>query len=237
MPIFAPGRLDGYTIVFDLDGTLVDTAPDLVGCVDRVLALRGLPPAPPELIRPLISIGSKAMVKRGLAYHGVTLADDDLHALWLTYLELYAANIADRSRPFAGLPELLSRLKNSGATLAVCTNKNERLSKTLLKALALDHHFTLIAGRDTFPVQKPHPDHLLHTIAHVGGNRARAVMVGDSDVDIATAKAAHIPVIAVTFGYTMQPIATYRPDVTIDDFDAFGPALASVLSRPHSRPD
>ncbi len=231
MPIFAPGRLLGHTIVFDLDGTLVDTAPDLIGCVDRALATRGLPPAPHDLIRPLISIGSKAMIRRGLAHHGATLGEDDLHALWLHYLQLYAKHIADMSRPFAGLVGLLANLKAAGATLAVCTNKNEALSKTLLRAMALDEHFALVAGRDTFPVQKPHPDHLLRTVASVGGLRERAVMVGDSDVDVATAKAAGIPIIAVTFGYTEKPVATYGPDVTIDDFSEFGPALGALLSH------
>jgi phosphoglycolate phosphatase len=230
MPIFTANRLAGHTIVFDLDGTLVDTAPDLLGCIDRILALRGLAPAPHAIIKPLISIGSKAMMKRGFAYHNITLPEDELHALWLQYLQLYAANIATSSRPFAGIPTLLPWLKDQGATLAVCTNKNEAMAKALLVALQMDGIFKYIAGRDTFAEQKPHPDHLLKTIAAAGGDSKKAIMVGDSDVDIATAKAARVPVIAVTFGYTPEPVATFGPDVTIDDYSEFRAALAQILS-------
>ncbi len=231
MQPFAKCQLAGQTIVFDLDGTLVDTAPDLIGCIDDMLALQGLAPAPYALIKPLISIGSKAMLRRGFDYHNVNVPDEALHALWLRYLKLYAANVAKRSRPFDGIADLLHSLKQSGATLAVCTNKNEALSKALLGALRLDSHFGCIAGRDTFAEQKPHPNHLLKTIAAVGGDPRRAVMVGDSDVDIATAKAARIPIIAVTFGYTPEPVATFGPDVTIDGYAEFSSALAAILSR------
>ena len=231
MSIFEAGGLAGHTIVFDLDGTLVDTAPDLIGCIDRMLAGRGLAPAPENLIKPLISVGSKAMLKAALAHHDVTLPDDELHALWLTYLQSYADTVAERSRPFAGLPDLLADLRHAGAMLAVCTNKNEKLSKTLLRALHLDGYFGCIAGRDTFSMQKPHPEHLLRTIAAVDGDPKRSVMVGDSDVDIATAKAARIPIIAVTFGYTPKPVATFGPDITIDHYAEFAAALAAILAR------
>lgn len=229
MPMFTANRLAGHTIVFDLDGTLVDTAPDLIGCIDASLATRGLPPAPTDVIKPLISIGSKAMLQRAFAHHNVTLPEDALHALWLEYLQLYAANVATRSRPFAGVPSLLLWLQETGATLAVCTNKNEALSKALLGALRLDGFFSCIAGRDTFSERKPHPGHLLKTIAAAGGDPRRATMVGDSDVDIATAKAAGIPIIAVTFGYTPAPVATFGPDATIDAYTEFRGALAGLL--------
>jgi phosphoglycolate phosphatase len=223
--------ISGATIVFDLDGTLVDTAPDLLGTVDRMLATIDLAPVPHGLIRPLISFGSKAMLARALEYHGRTLGDEAFHALWRRYLEDYEANIAERSRPFPGLIAALDHLQAVGATLSVCTNKNARASKALLTALGLADRFRVIGGRDTYPVMKPHPDHLLNVLRDSCGDAGRAVMIGDSDVDVATAKAARIPVVGVTFGYTPEPVHTYEPDAVIGHYDELVPALEVLFAR------
>jgi phosphoglycolate phosphatase len=222
--------LSGITIVFDLDGTLVDTAPDLLGGIDLLLAEKGLALAPHDLMRPLISIGSRAMLTRALAHLEHPIDDATFEAWWARYLQIYADNIAVKSRPFDGLVALLDRLEARGATLAVCTNKSEALSVKLLSALGLLSRFKGLAGRDTFPrCYKPNPEHLLGAIRLAGGDPARAIMVGDSDIDIEAARNAKVPVIAVSFGYTRHPVALYNPDAVIDHYDAFEIALASVL--------
>jgi phosphoglycolate phosphatase len=220
---------NGWTIVFDLDGTLIDTAPDLIGSIDRLLVEKGLAVAPHALIRPLISYGSRAMLKRALEHLEHPLDDVTFEAWWSRYLDIYADRIAETSRPFEGLLPLLERLAEGGAILAVCTNKTEVLSLKLLVALGLLPRFKAVAGRDTFPqCYKPNPDHLLGAVRLAGGDPARAIMVGDSDVDIETARNARIPVIAVSFGYTPHPVATYNPDAVIDHYDQFDAALAAI---------
>jgi phosphoglycolate phosphatase len=223
--------LVGLTIVFDLDGTLVDTAPDLMGAIDLLLAEKGLPSAPHDRLRPLISIGSRAMLARALddLRHPVDAATFD--AWWQRYLEIYAANIAVKSRPFDGLTTVLNRLTARGARLAVCTNKTEDLSKKLLGALGLLSRFHGLAGRDTFDhCQKPNPEHLRGAVRLAGGDSVSAVMVGDSDVDIAAARNAGVPVIAVSFGYVEAPIETFAPDAIIDHYSQFDTALSQVLA-------
>jgi phosphoglycolate phosphatase len=225
-----PLDLTGATIVFDLDGTLVDTAPDLAAAANHALGLAGLRPVSAAELHPFIGHGSRAMIDAGLRLNDVTVGADELDRMHGAFLAYYAVNIAVGSRPFAGVGELLDRLRGAGATLAVCTNKVERLSRLLLGALGLDDRFAAIAGRDTFDVFKPAPGHLTRTIALAGGSADRAVMVGDSEVDIATAAAAAVPSIAVTFGYTTRPVRELGPGAVIDDYREFMAALESVLS-------
>jgi phosphoglycolate phosphatase len=223
--------MQGFTVVFDLDGTLVDTAPDLMGGIDLLLIEKGLPPVPHALLRPLISIGSRAMMTRAFAHLGHHIDATTFDEWWHRYLQIYAAHIADNSRPFPGVIGLLDRLTARGATLAVCTNKGEALSLKLLGELGLTSRFAAIAGRDTFTqCYKPNPEHLLGTLRLAGGDKDRAVMVGDSDIDIAAARNAGIPVIAVSFGYTHAPVATFAPDAVIDHYDQFESALAQIRS-------
>lgn len=232
MPAASPAPdLAGATIVFDLDGTLIDTAPDLAAATNFVLEHKGLRPIALSEIHPLIGHGSRAMIEAGLRVHGATVDEAELtrlHELFLTY---YAENVAVGSRPFEHIPELIDILTAQGARLAVCTNKVEHLSRLLLSALGLDRRFHCIAGRDTFDVFKPAPGHLTRTIEAAGGDVRRAVMVGDSETDIATAKAAGIPCIAVTFGYTTIPVRQLDPDIVIEHYRDFMPALAQVLPR------
>jgi phosphoglycolate phosphatase len=224
-----PLDLTDATIVFDLDGTLVDTAPDLAAATNHVFGQIGLPPVAPRELHPFISRGSRAMIEEGLRLHGVTKSEDAITELHKLVLPYYAENVAVLSRPYDGIPALLDTLSQSGARLAVCTNKFEALSKALLRQLDLDHRFAVIAGRDTFDVFKPAPGHLTRTIEMTGGRTDRAVMVGDSEVDIATAAAAGVPSIGVTFGYTPRPIGEFNPGAVIDHYREFMPALAKVL--------
>ena len=226
--------LTGATVVFDLDGTLIDTAPDLAAAANHALGLAGLEPVSITELHPHIGYGSKAMIEAGLRLHGVTVSKAELHRLHEAFLVFYADNIAVGSRPFEGIPELIDTLQAAGARLAVCTNKYEGLSKSLLRQLGLDARFGAIAGRDTFDVFKPDPGHLTGTVAMAGGMANRAVMVGDSEVDFATAAAAGVPSIGVTFGYTPVPVRELKPGAVIDHYREFMGALEQVLMGPNS---
>ncbi|MDX2309123.1 MAG: phosphoglycolate phosphatase [Hyphomicrobium sp.] len=231
----------GLTVVFDLDGTLVDTAPDLVGATNHALADLGLAPVDAGTLRPWISFGARRMIVEALAAHGRSLPDPDVDRLLDRFIGYYEVNIARESRPYPGVVETVAMLRDEGATLAVCTNKRESLSRLLLDALALTPHFAGLAGRDTFLVSKPHPDHLYGAIRLAGGDPGRAVMVGDSDVDVATAKAAGIPVVAVSFGYTQVPVHDLAADVVIDHYRELPAAIAGLaglnpILRPILRP-
>src|SRR5262245_41036783 len=199
-------------VVFDLDGTLVDTAPDLVDTLNAVFAQEGLPKVPFDRARNLIGSGARRMIERGLQAEGRSCPPAELERLYAQFIDYYSAHIADRSRPFPGLERALDDLNAAGVGLAVCTNKLEWLSVRLLDTLDLSRRFMAICGQDAFGVQKPHPYILRKTILQAGGRLERAVMVGDSGNDIRTAQAAGVPVVAVDFGYTDVPVARLAPD-------------------------
>lgn len=221
------------TIVFDLDGTLVDTAPDLADTLNVILARSGLPTLAYADAKPLIGFGARRMIENGFAAAGRPAADID--GMYEAFIACYADHIADRSRPFPGVETALDKLAQRGCRLAVCTNKLEWLSVRLLRALGLADRFAAICGQDTFAVQKPHPDALLGTIHKAGGEPSRAVMVGDSRVDIAAAKACHIPVVAVDFGYTDVPVEHLGPDRIISDFKELTKNVAALLEISRNR--
>jgi phosphoglycolate phosphatase len=221
----------GATIVFDLDGTLVDTAPDLLAAADHVFASIGIRGVPSQAIRPAISFGSRRMIENGLAYARVKLSTGQIDQLWHEFLTYYETHISVKSRPFPGVIAVLDDVEQSGGRLAICTNKIERHAKQLLADLKLAHRFATIAGRDTFRAQKPDPLHLIETIRAAGGDPSHALMIGDSDVDIATAKAAGIPVVGVSFGYTHAHISEFSPTIVIDHYDELRPQIAALLKR------
>jgi len=221
-------------VVFDLDGTLIDTAPDLVHAANHVLASEGLSPLAPAAIKPWISFGARKMIEEGLAVHGITPKETHVEALLRRFLTYYAENIAIESRPFPGAAECLDALAAEGALLAICTNKREALSRQLLDALALTRSFHAIVGRDTLPVCKPHPGHLTGTVALAGGEGRRAVLVGDSETDVLTARAAKLPIIGVTFGYTDVAMRELGPDAVVDSYGELRVALDHILST-HGR--
>lgn len=220
--------MNGLTIVFDLDGTLVDTAPDLVGATNHVLANLGAEPLPDTLLRPWISYGARRMVVEALGIRQLSQSDADIDRQIERFLAYYTENISRESRPFPGTLRALDQLADLGATLAVCTNKRESLSRLLLDQLNMTGRFKAIAGRDTFPVCKPDPRHLTGAIALAAGDKRRAVMIGDSGIDIATAKAAGVPVVAVSFGYTERHVREFDPDMVIDHYDELVQAIARV---------
>lgn len=228
--------MQNATLVFDLDGTLVDTAPDLIAATNHALADLRLPPIPADTLRHAIGFGARRMIVEGLSQSGTTLPDAEVDRLLARFLAYYEPNIARESRPFDGAVETLERLRARGARLAVCTNKRLALAESLLGALGIDGLFAAVAGRDSFAVYKPHPDHIRGAVRMAGGDLARAVMVGDTGIDIAAARAAAVPVIGCTFGYAEEPMATLAPDIVIGHYDELEAAVATLLDRQAATP-
>ena len=217
-------------IVFDLDGTLVDTAPDLINALNYILHREGLPPVPLHLARNMIGAGARRLLERGLELDGRSVGLEDIDRLTKDFIDYYAAHIADASRPFEGLEGALDELAARGYRFAVCTNKLEWLSKRLLDQLGLSARFAAICGADTFGVSKPDPAILQQTIARAGGQMSAAIMVGDAGPDIGVARRAGVPVIGVEFGYTEVPIAELKPDRLISHMRELPAAVHSLTS-------
>jgi phosphoglycolate phosphatase len=218
-----------HTIVFDLDGTLVDTAPDLIGALNYVLNREGMPSVPIQSARTMIGGGARRLIERGLELDGRAISAQDISRLTGDFIDYYAAHIADESRPFDGLEAVLDELAGRGYALAVCTNKLEWLSKLLLDRLQLTSRFAAICGADTFGVSKPDPVFLRGTVAKAGGDIATTIMVGDAGPDVGVARRAGVPVIGVEFGYTEVPIADLKPDRLIGHMSELPAAISSLI--------
>jgi phosphoglycolate phosphatase len=217
------------TIVFDLDGTLVDTAPDLIAALNTILAREGLPELPYATARNMVGGGARHMIEAGLAAEGRTASADEVERMCRDFISHYADHIDERSRPFPGVEDALSRLAGAGCRLAVCTNKLEWLSLKLLSALRLRDRFAAICGADTFGVAKPNAAILHGTLARAGGSTDCAIMVGDAVPDIAVARAAGIAVIAVDFGYSPTPVVALSPDRVVSSFERVPEAVFALL--------
>ncbi|WP_027583490.1 phosphoglycolate phosphatase [Bradyrhizobium sp. Ai1a-2] len=217
-------------VVFDLDGTLVDTAPDLISALNHVLSREGLAPVPLPSARTMIGAGARRLIERALEVEGRHVSTDDVSRLTTDFIDYYAAHIANESRPFEGLETALDELATQGFRFAVCTNKLEFLSRLLLDQLGLSGRFAAICGADTFGVSKPDPAILRQTVARAGGQLSSAVMVGDAGTDVGVARRAGIPVIGVEFGYTDVPIAELKPDRLIGHMREL-PAAVDSLAR------
>jgi phosphoglycolate phosphatase len=221
--------LDGAVIAFDLDGTLVDTAPDLIATLNVLLQDDGLAPLPLAEARPFIGRGAAWLIERGFLAAGAPQTEARLQALLERFTAHYLAHIADESRPFPGCVEALDALKGAGARLAVCTNKRTHLSRALLDALGLTSRFDAIVGPDLAQAAKPDPRHLTATVALAGGEIGRTVMVGDAATDAGAARAAGAGLILVSFGYTEIPAAELAPDILIHHFDDLPAACQRLL--------
>jgi len=216
-------------LVFDLDGTLADTARDLIATLNMLLIREGMPTVALDAARSLVGAGARALIERGFALDGAPPPPDRIEPLVRDFLAHYEAHIADESRLFPGALAALDRFADAGFRLAVCTNKPERLARLLLERLEAADRFAAICGRGTFPMHKPDPRTLLLTIEAAGGDPRRAVMVGDSKTDVDTAKNAGAPVVAVDFGYTDIPVAEFVPDRVISHFDDRWDATHAIL--------
>lgn len=218
-------------LVFDLDGTLVETAPDLLGAIAAVLPRHGYSAPVDSRLRDAIGHGALHLIEAALARQNVKLAKPALDAIFQDFLQHYEANIAVGSHLFPGITALLDRFASAGWAFAVCTNKKEHLSRLLLKELGVAERFAAICGGDTFPTCKPDPAHLTGTIAAAGGVPETSVLVGDSITDRDTARRAEVPFIGVPFGYTPVPMSRLEPDLLIDSYDKLSPDLAAGLLR------
>jgi phosphoglycolate phosphatase len=217
-------------LVFDLDGTLADTADDLVATLNAILAREGLPAVASADARNMVGLGARKLITAGFAASGATLPPDRLEELFDNYLELYEDNIAVHSRLFPGVIAALDRFEAAGFSFAVCTNKSERPAVKLITELGVADRFRAICGQDTFAWCKPDARALLSTIDRVGGDPAHTIMIGDSKTDISTAQNARIPVVAVDFGYTDIPVRDLAPDRVISHFEELWAAVADLYT-------
>ncbi len=222
-------------IVFDLDGTLVDTAPDLLDSLNHCLAQGGYKTAKPEYLRQFVGHGARVMITRALSMQHTTPDEAELDHLLNIFLAHYTSNMPGKSRPYPGALDAVERLSHAGFRIAICTNKYQHLSDALICELGLEDRFAAICGSDRFEVRKPDPRHLTETIRTAGGDISGSVMIGDSSTDIKTAKAAAIPVVAVDWAYTDQPVSTYQPDVVISHFNELTIELIARIQNGYSQ--
>ncbi len=216
-------------VVFDLDGTLLDTHVDLVDSLNYTIAALDLAPVTYDDLTHLVGHGAKVMIERACKLQGHPLEPEKFPALLERFIAHYTDNMPGATVPYPGLIDAMDHLKSKGYKLAVCTNKLEGLARTLLERLQLTHYFDAITGGDTFAVRKPDAGHLLGTIEKAGGDPKRTIMIGDSANDILVARNAAIPSIAVPFGYSDVPIESLRPTRIIKAFGELTPELVNEL--------
>jgi phosphoglycolate phosphatase len=222
-------NLSGYILAFDLDGTLVDSAPDIIAALNTVLQEQGVRPYHLDDARPLIGRGAMELLRRAFALAGAPLAADQEKPLLNRLLELYEAHINDQSIVYAGLVEALDALEAAGARFAVCTNKPNYLAVKLLKTLDLVQRFGSIKGADVVPNKKPAAGHLRACIDEMHGDMSKVIMIGDSETDFLTAKAADVPCILFTHGYSERPLADLKADALLDHYRELPAAIAQCL--------
>ena len=224
------GELAGATIVFDLDGTLVDSAPDLVRALNETMDLEGLPHMKIDTLRVMVGQGAKVLIERAAALHGVTFSAQRLDELTDALTGFYSADIARHTRPFPGVLDAMDSLAALGAKFAVCTNKRTFLSRQLLDALNITDRFSAIVGADSVPERKPHPDHYRAAVAAAGGVVRRSLMIGDSTADVGAARGAGVPVIVYRYGYSDVGADRLGADVVLDRFSDLAPACRRLLA-------
>jgi phosphoglycolate phosphatase len=223
-------------LVFDLDGTLAETAGDLIGTLNVILAREGLPPVHLAEGRNMVGAGARALIQQGYARAGKTIEGERLEELFRDFIAYYEAHIADHSYLFEGVTASLDRFAAEGWKFAVCTNKVEKPALHLLQKLGVADRFAFICGQDTIfidgkAIAKPDPRVLVATIERAGSAPEHAIMVGDSVTDIRTAQAAKVPVVAVDFGYTDKHVSAFDPDRVISHFDQLWNAVADLCPR------
>src|SRR5690348_12200035 len=219
------------TVIYDLDGTLIDSAKDMQVAVSRVLADHGLPPVTEDDVRIFMGQGSKVTMDKAFTKYGKTLDDEALSAVTREFVRYYEADPVGHTTAFAGVPEVVSRFDKLGLKQGVCTNQFERPSRMILEHLKLMPPIAALAGADTFPVRKPDPRHILMLLERMGGDPARAVMVGDSIHDVEAAHGAGLPAVLVSWGYTDRPASELGAEAVIQQFDALPQAISRIAHR------
>jgi phosphoglycolate phosphatase len=215
-------------VVFDLDGTLVDTAPDLQAHVNSLLEELGRPGLELNDVRLLVGDGARTLLRRGLEATGGVPAGVDLDLLYARFLERYTARPADNSTVHGGVVEVLHALQTQRLQLGVCTNKAQAPTERLLAALGLDRFFAAIVGGDAVAAKKPDPGHLRAVLERLGARPTQSMMVGDSDHDLQAARMLGVPCVLVSFGYTPVPARALGADRVIDRFADLPATLASL---------
>lgn len=214
-------------VIFDLDGTLVDTSPDLCAALNHALEDIGRPAVDADTVRHLVGHGARALIERGLALSG-TADEATVERALPAFLRFYAAHIADGSRPYEGAEAAMDALAAAGTTLAVCTNKPVALAEQLIAALGWTSRFAAVLGGDSIAVRKPDPAHVVATARAAGHGLERALFIGDTSVDVAAARAAGVPVIVVGFGFADRPAADLGGDAVIASFAELPAAMAGL---------
>lgn len=218
--------LAGFTIAFDLDGTLVDTAPDLIATANMIMGEQGFAASDPALLRPMISLGAKAMLRHAHELQGLEAEEDDLDILLERFLEYYAENCTNHSRPFPGAEDALQQLQDMGAQLTVCTNKTRGLSKLVLDGLKLSPFFTGLYCADDVAKKKPAPEHVLEALSATG----KGLMVGDSETDFLAARRADVPVILLEHGYSELPVRDLPANAHLPGFAGLPEKITELLA-------
>lgn len=224
------GHLDGATVVFDLDGTLVDSAPDLLRALNQVLDLEGRSHVPESVVRAFVGHGARVLIEEASAHQGIHYKDERLDQLTAAFIEFYRADIVGQTKLYPNMDQALHALTAAGARLAVCTNKRHDLALQLLDALSLTARFAVIVGADAVLNKKPHPGHFIETVSRAGGDLTRAVMVGDSTTDVRSAQGAGAPAIVYRRGYNDMPVEEMGADAIIDDYAQLEGVVARLLA-------
>lgn len=223
------GGFSGLSICFDLDGTLVDTAPDLVRVLNLVIAEEGLPPTDYDKARGQVGFGAKALIVQACERAGHTISDARVSELWHVFIKLYDENIAELSQPFSGVEHILRDLRSGGAKLSVCTNKPGYLARKLLDELKLTPYFDRVVGSSDGVATKPSAQHIFAATGH--RRRSSIIMVGDSAPDVMAARAAGVPIVLFRYGYAGTPADRLRADKVLRRFRELPESILS-LSRP-----
>jgi phosphoglycolate phosphatase len=232
-PLAFPGSvrlMSPPALLFDLDGTLVDTAPDLLGALNAVLVSERRATVDPQTLRHMVGHGARALIEQAMAATGERAAPERLPELVDRFIAHYRTHIVDGSRPFPGVEKTLEQLRHDGWRMAVLTNKPQVLTEPILEAMKLSHYFGVICGAGRYDCNKPDARVVEHVLRELGGPTGGTVMIGDSAVDVATARAAKIPVILLSYGYTPEPPQTLGADVVIDEFCEIPALVAELLS-------
>jgi len=219
-----------FLLLFDLDGTLVDTLPDLTNAVNEALRERGYAPLLPQEVRPMIGDGMAMLLARGFAARGGARTEAD--AMQQRFLQIYEGVATANSHPYPGVAETLAALRERGYRTAVATNKPQRATEEVLQGVGLDALFDDVAGGDRYPYRKPDPRHLLFLIDEIGGDPRRAVMIGDSENDAAAARAAGLKLVLMRYGYARIDPAELGADRLLDHFDELPRALEALGLSP-----